>query len=103
MSVTFASRSWSSPTNRLSLWRSFEHEETNEHNGESPKDLVLRQPGRDTKMRGGGAEGRKTYEKYKFYVGFELNPLARDGTGNSEDGSRSRPYKAGSGLASRDG
>ena len=39
MSVAVASRSRSSPTDRLNVRRSLVYEETNEHNGESPKSL----------------------------------------------------------------
>ena len=49
-------------------------------------------------MRSGKAEGERTYESYKLYMGFELNPLARNSASDGEDRSRAGPYKV-SGLS----
>ena len=36
-------------------------------------------------MRGRKVEREEAYEKYELYVGFELNPLASNGTSDGED------------------
>jgi len=48
-----------------------------------------------------GGRERETYESYKLYVGFELNPLAGDRAGDSKNCGRTRPYDAGDQFVGR--
>ena len=48
-------------------------------------------------------EERTAYKSYELHMGFELDPLARNGAGDSEDCSCTGAYKTGGRSASSHG